>query len=158
MLGVAGREAWLVQIGGETCAFGISRRGKPHAIGVQHPFARGRIWTALVSPEAGIAASTSGNYEQPVVIGERVYYHIVDPRTAMPVDRNVASVTIVFGRTGMNALADSLSTACAVLGPEKGLPLVEKLGGEALIIVVGERGPTEHTTAGWGGLVLTDSD
>ena len=59
------------------------------------------------------------------------YSHIVDPRTGLGViDR--CSVTVV---APDGATADSLDTAVYVLGPERGLALVEATPGAAALIV-----------------------
>jgi FAD:protein FMN transferase len=82
------------------------------------------------------AISTSGDLWQYAVIGGVRYSHIIDPRTGMALtDR--ASVTVV----GMDGLStDGLSCAVAVLGPEKGLKLVEETAGAAAFIVLIENG------------------
>ena len=157
MLRDAGRTAALVQIGGETAAWGISPRGKPHVIGVQHPTVLGELWTAIVDRGEGISCATSGNYRQPVVIGGKTYYHIIDPSTGMPVDIHTLSVSVAFRRTGANTLADVLTTAGAVMGPKRFLPLAKKLGAEALLIVATPHGPVEHATDGWANLVRKEA-
>jgi thiamine biosynthesis lipoprotein len=73
------------------------------------------------------AVSTSGDAERFVEIDGRRYAHIVDPKTGLGVvDRS--SVTVV-ARDGTTA--DSLATAVYVLGPERGLTLVEDTPGAA---------------------------
>jgi thiamine biosynthesis lipoprotein len=77
------------------------------------------------------AVSTSGDSERFVEIDGRRYSHIVDPKTGLGVvDR--CSVTVV-ARDG--ATADALDTTVYVLGPERGLPLVEATDGAAALIV-----------------------
>jgi len=149
MLEEAGRQGAFVQIGGETAAFGVSASGGPHRIGVQHPLEAGKLWTVILDPGPAICAATSGNYRQPVIVGDQVFYHIVDPRTGRPADTHVLSATVVFAETGSNGLADGLSTACVVLGPERAVALVEGLGGEALLLVKAGDEIVEHKTAGW---------
>jgi thiamine biosynthesis lipoprotein len=86
----------------------------------------------------------------PIRIGDRDYYHIVDPRTGQPVDTHVLSVSILFPEAGRNGLADGLSTAGAVLGPDATLKLVTSLGGQALVLVRGpDGGIAVHQTAGF---------
>jgi thiamine biosynthesis lipoprotein len=150
----AGCTAALVQIGGETGAFGISHRGKRHVIGVQDPTDLSKIWTAVQDPGAGISTATSGNYQQPIVIGGKVFYHIVDPRTGLPVDTHTLSVSVAFPETGRNGLADGLSTAGAVLGAEEAIPIIRRLGGEALFLIRSEGAEVrEIKTEGWDVLV-----
>jgi thiamine biosynthesis lipoprotein len=85
------------------------------------------------------AVSTSGDAERYVEIGGRRYSHIVDPKTGLGVvDR--CSVTVV---ASDGATADSLDTAVYVLGPERGLALVEATEGAAALIVRLVDGKTE---------------
>jgi thiamine biosynthesis lipoprotein len=85
------------------------------------------------------AVSTSGDAERFVEIGGKRYSHIVDPHTGLGVvDR--CSVTVI-ARDG--ATADSLDTAVYVLGPERGLALVESTEGAAALIVRSREGKTE---------------
>lgn len=152
MLVAGGAESALVQIGGETVTFGISQRGKPHAIGIQHPVALGELWTAVEDPGSGFSLSTSGNYRQPIVIEGETYYHIFDPRTGKPVPTPVLSVSIVIPKPGNNWLTDSLATAGAVLGPDRALPLIASHGGEALFLVQEGEEIVERSTEGWSAL------
>ena len=72
-----------------------------------------------------------GDAEQFVEIGGKRYSHIVDPRTGLGVvDR--CSVTVV---ATDGATADSLDTAAYVLGPERGMALVEETPGASALIV-----------------------
>ncbi len=72
---------------------------------------------------ANCAISTSGDAFQYVEIDGTRYSHIVDPWTGMGLtDHSLVTVVASDGLT-----ADSLATAISVLGPERGLPLVEEL-------------------------------
>lgn len=158
MLREGGARSGLVQVGGETACWGLSKRGRPHVIGVRDPldaYKRDALWTAVADPGTGLSVATSGNYFSPVVIGGRPYYHIVDPRTGRPVDTRTLSVTVAFRETGRNGLADALSTAGAVLGPERAVALAKELGAEAMVIYVESEGaePREAKTPGWDALV-----
>ena len=76
------------------------------------------------------AIATSGDTYQNVELGAKKYSHIVDPKTGLGVTGSYR-VTVIAG-DGMSA--DSLASALTVMGPEKGLRLVENLSGvEALI-------------------------
>lgn len=78
------------------------------------------------------AVVTSGPYERFFIQDGKRYHHILDTETGYPVDNGVSSVTIV-AESSMDA--DALSTAVFVLGPERGIALVESLDGvEALVI------------------------
>jgi thiamine biosynthesis lipoprotein len=88
---------------------------------------------------ANAAVSTSGDAERFVEIDGKRYSHIVDPRTGLGVvDR--CSVTVV---APDGATADSLDTAVYVLGPDRGLALVEATQGAAALIVRSRDGKPE---------------
>lgn len=152
MLKGKGVRAALVQVGGETAAFGISRRGRSHVVGVENPLDPGESLSAVEDQGTGLSVSTSANTYQPIVIGGREYYHIIDPRTGEPADASVLSVSIVFPCLGRNGEADGLSTAAVVLGPEAALPIISAAGAEALFLVK-RGGKTERIESpGWSGL------
>lgn len=76
------------------------------------------------------AVSTSGDAFQFVELDGVRYSHIVDPKTGMGLTQSSA-VTIV---APSGATADGVASAACVLGPERGLELVEQIdGAEALI-------------------------
>jgi thiamine biosynthesis lipoprotein len=78
-----------------------------------------------------VAISTSGDTERYVEIDGKRYSHIVDPQTGLGVvDRSSVTVVAPDGAT-----ADALDTAVYVLGPERGLPLVESTAGASALIV-----------------------
>lgn len=89
------------------------------------------------------SVSTSGDAFQFVEIGGVRYSHIIDPATGIGMTRR-SSVTVV-AATG--AAADGLSTAACLLGPERGLELIEATRGAAGLYV----SSTEH------GLIATPS-
>lgn len=87
-----------------------------------------------------MAVATSGDAFQYVEIDGRRYSHLVDPRTGFGLIMR-SSVT-VFAPCGM--AADALASAVSVLGPERGLPLIEATCRAAAIIVQAEDGRTKE--------------
>src|SRR5262249_48312396 len=77
------------------------------------------------------AVSTSGDAEQYVEVGGKRYSHIVDPKTGLRLVGR-SSVTVV-ARRGVTS--DGLATAVSVLGPERGLALVEATEGTSALFV-----------------------
>ena len=74
---------------------------------------------------------TSGDYERFIMVNGKRYHHVLDPENGYPASRS-RSVTVI---TPDGTLGDALSTGIFVLGPTKGLRLVESLTDvEALII------------------------
>ncbi len=76
------------------------------------------------------AVSTSGDAEQFVEIGGTRYSHIIDPRTGAALTGH-SSVTVV---APDGATSDALATSLSVLGPKRGLNLIDSLNrtGDAL--------------------------
>jgi len=149
MLKTGGVQRALVQIGGETAAFGLSQKERPFRIGIQHPEVRDGMWSVIQDPGAGVSASTSGNYENPILIKGQEFYHIMDPRTGYPAQTQIVSVTIAFPQTGKNWLADALATTGVLLGPEKTFNMIKPLGGEAMFLVKKDGVIRESVSAGW---------
>lgn len=83
------------------------------------------------------AVSTSGDAFQFVEIDGVRYSHIVDPKTGLGLTHR-SSVTVI---SPDGADADGLATAVTILGPEKGLKLIEQSqGAAALIVLAGDEG------------------
>jgi thiamine biosynthesis lipoprotein len=80
---------------------------------------------------ANAAVSTAGDAERFVIIDGRRYSHIINPATAGAVEDR-ASVTVVASDGGT---ADALETTVYILGPERGLKLVDETPGAAAIYV-----------------------
>lgn len=78
---------------------------------------------ALVLHDA--AVSTSGDAEQFVVIDGKRYSHIADPRTGLGLTDPIMATVVA--RRGIDA--DSLTKVVSVLGPERGMKLLEGLEG-----------------------------
>ncbi len=115
----AGAEAGLVNIGGDIAAFGERAGGGPWTIGVQHPREPGELFAVLELQDGAVA--TSGDYERYFIADGVRYFHILDPKTGRPA-RGLVSVTVTAPSC---ILADAYATAVFVLGPERGMALLE---------------------------------
>jgi thiamine biosynthesis lipoprotein len=83
------------------------------------------------------AVSTSGSSEQYLAVDGRRYSHVIDPSSGLGL---VGDVTVtVIARHGLEA--DGLDTAVSVLGPRRGLALIESRAGAAALVI-------ERTSAG----------
>lgn len=107
----------VVSVGGSILLMG----DKEFTVGIRNPEGNSGSYIAkLHIPENCV--STSGSYEQQFEANGKKYHHILDPKTGYPVDNGLLSVTII-SKSGI--LSDALSTACFVLGYEKGRALAE---------------------------------
>jgi thiamine biosynthesis lipoprotein len=124
----AGAVGGLIGIAGDFRIFGRRADGTAWPVGIQHPRRSESILATLESNDEAI--STSGDYERFFFKDGIRYHHILDPRTLSPA-RLCQSVTIVAPDA---TTADGLATGVFVMGPEKGLALVERLGIAAVIV------------------------
>ena len=77
------------------------------------------------------SVATSGDYERFFIYESERYHHILDPKTGKPA-RGCVSVTL---QAATATEADALATAVFVLGPDRGMELVNSLPGVEAIIV-----------------------
>ncbi|MBM4171027.1 MAG: FAD:protein FMN transferase [Ignavibacteria bacterium] len=111
-----GIEDFLINVGGEIYAEGDTWR-----VGIQHPRKITKLLGSLKANKIGIA--TSGDYEQYFNKNGKRYSHLINPLTGLPANECEA-VTII----AKDALtADALSTGVFILGPSKGIELINKL-------------------------------
>lgn len=125
-----GLRAFYVQAGGDLYARGSKPDGTPWIAGIRDPRGAADKYFALL-PLSDHAFSTAGDYERGYVVGGKRYHHIIDPRTGQPATAS-RSVT-VWAPTAF--LADAIDDAIFILGPEKGLKLVESIDGCGAVIV-----------------------
>ena len=121
---------YLVELGGELRAGGLSPAGRPWRVAIEAPLRGERKPYTLVELD-GMSASTSGDYRDFRVVGGRRVSHTIDPRTGAPVTNGLASVCVL---SPSAARADAWATALMVLGPEDGLALARRHGLAALFI------------------------
>ena len=121
ILRARGFNDFMIQSGGDLYVSG--RRGdRPWRLGIRDP--RGPADKSFAALDlTNKTFSTSGDYERFFVRDGRRYHHILDPDLGEPA-RGSRSVTIVANKA---VLADGLSTGVFVLGPEKGMALIERL-------------------------------
>lgn len=106
----------LLDLGGNITAIGSKADGSPWQVAVKDPQDTGEALCVLSLSDQ--TASTSGGYERYFEEDGVVYHHIIDPGTGFPAQSGLRSVTVV-SRDHM--LADALSTALFVAGPEEAL-------------------------------------
>jgi thiamine biosynthesis lipoprotein len=129
----------MVNIGGDIRCFGSPPEGRETwLIAVQDPNPDvqdiGGSGLLLTLKVTDVAVTTSGDYQQYVMIEGKRRSHIMNRQTGRSAE-GLSSVTIIAD----NATdADALATSVTVMGAEKGLALIEKRPGtEAILIASG---------------------
>jgi thiamine biosynthesis lipoprotein len=120
---------FMVQAGGDLFVAG-QKGAASWMVGVRDPRGGPRDIIARM-PIKDHAFSTAGDYERSFILDGRRYHHIIDPKTGFPATAS-REVTI-FAPTAF--LADALDDAVFILGPEKGLALVESMPDCGALIV-----------------------
>jgi len=110
---------WLIDFGGQVSVNGLPPDADWWTIAIAHPLLRDRPYLQVRLSEGSL--STSGGSERDLEVeGVRVAHHI-DPRTGQPAPFR-GSVTVA---PPSALVADALSTALYVMGPEQGLTWAE---------------------------------
>jgi len=125
-----GLRDFLVQAGGDLYGAGRKPDGSPWVSGIQDPRGPHGRYFALIELE-NHAFSTAGDYARSYVIDGKRYHHIIDPRTGYPATAS-RSVTVWAPDA---FVADAIDDSVFILGPEKGLKLLESLDGVGAVIV-----------------------
>jgi thiamine biosynthesis lipoprotein len=136
----------LVEIGGELRGQGLKPDGMPWWVELESPsaspIANGTASRTLVAL-LGLSVATSGDYRRYFEQDGKRYAHTIDPRTGYPATHALASVTVLHRECMM---ADALSTALTVLGPEAGLTFATRQGLAARFLVRTPHGFDELVT------------
>jgi FAD:protein FMN transferase len=119
---------FLLYAGGQVYGGG-QKPGGPWRVGVQDPRGpTGDFFATVAMRDA--SASTSGDYERSFIKDGALYHHIIDLRTGYPARASRSATVLAKDAT----LADALSTACFVLGPERALALAQRLHFDVLLV------------------------
>ncbi len=121
--------AGFIDCGGNQYMLGLPPGKTSWSVGVRDPD-RPDALLGVIDSAAG-SVSTSAAYATFLTAGGRRYGHIMDPRTLAPSDASL-SVTVICPD---GTLADAVSTAAFVLGPERGLALINSFPNMAGLIV-----------------------
>ena len=117
----AGLENFLINLGGNVVAHGEKPGGAAWNIGIRDPRDEGAIVGAV--PIRNASTVTSGIYERCCEVDGTFYHHILSPETGMPVETDVAGVTVVADRS---IDAEGYSTTLLALGTARGLAFARK--------------------------------
>lgn len=121
----------VIAVGGSILLYGSKADETNWNVAVQNPRGQDGEAMGVLSLSGTTNVSTSGDYEKYFMQNGKRYHHILDPSTGYPAESGLISVTVV---SDNGLLSDGLSTACFVLGKEKGQKLLETYGAEGIFI------------------------
>jgi FAD:protein FMN transferase len=116
-----GMTSGIIAIAGDVKVFGHKSDGGFWHIGIRHPRRNDPPLAEIDLIDEAI--STSGDYERFFIKDGQRYHHILNPKTLFPAGRS-QSVTVIAKKA---ILTDALATGVFVMGPEKGMALIERL-------------------------------
>jgi thiamine biosynthesis lipoprotein ApbE len=142
--GVPGVEGLLLNIGGDVSAVGTAEPGRTTRWTV--PVADPRAAAANAAPIAdlrltGLAVASSGSAERGYTVAGRRYSHLIDPRTARPLEVGALTGRQVVGATAIaadNETANALATSLCLLSVDDGLALVDGTPGAGCLLVLAD--------------------
>jgi thiamine biosynthesis lipoprotein len=119
-----GLRNYLFEIGGELAGRGTRPDGKSWRVGIENPDKEDAPIRALNLPSDRVTAViTSGSYRHNFTDHDRVYGHILDPRTGRSVDHDLVSVTVTGAVAARTA---AWGTALLCLGPTPAFETAER--------------------------------
>ncbi len=121
----------VISVGGSILTYGSKPDGSAWNVGVVNPLNPSEN-VGILKLTGQWCVSTSGDYERYVEVEGERYHHILNPDTGKPADSGVRGITIL---TKDGLYSDALSTACFVLGVQKGLELAERFQAEVLFVL-----------------------
>lgn len=129
-------EYGIISVGGCVVTFGEKKDNAPWNIAIQNPQKQDGEDSIIGSLEiyGDWVISTSGDYERFFQAEGSIYHHILNPMTGYPVNNELSAVTIL-AKNGL--VSDALSTACFVLGEEKGMKLAQQYDVHILMVKKG---------------------
>ena len=145
-----GVETALVELGGEVRTLGRHPDGRAWQVGIERPDAALGRMAHIVAP-GKMALATSGTGRQYVRLGQGGVSHLINPRTARPIDAVPASVSVL-AESAMRA--DGLATALMVMGMERGAAFAETNAIPALFVRLDTDGSDEIMTGGFDAYVI----
>ncbi len=131
-----GLENALVDLGGNMACLGAPPGKQAWSVGIRDPLRKDRLFARVEL--SGESVATSGSYERFVEIDGRRYGHIMNPSTGRPAEGLLSATAI----TTDAAIADGLSTALFVLGPDGARELLAEAYPhvDAVLVIPAEEG------------------
>jgi len=128
----AGADFGIIAVGGSVGVYGVKADKSAWHIAVRDPSSADDQSSSMgtIDLTSGFI-STSGIYEKDFIKDGVTYHHLLNPKTGYPENNGLISTTVVCDN---GALSDALSTACFILGKEKGIALLKEYNAGGVFI------------------------
>lgn len=111
----------ILSLGGNVQTIGVKPDHSEYTVGITDPSDGSSIYGTLHAKDKAVI--TSGIYQRNFKKDGKLYHHIMDKRTGMPAENNLASVTVIANN---GAMADAYATALSVMGEKKAIEFQKK--------------------------------
>lgn len=120
-----GISSGIINLGGNVLCIGKKDNGENFKIGIQKPFSeRGEVLGVLEICDKSVVSS--GIYERFFEKENKVYHHIINPKSGKPFETDLLQVTII---SDDSMDGDALSTIALSFGEREGLDLINSIDG-----------------------------
>jgi len=113
--------AGIVDLGGDIKVLGPHPDNKPWTIGIRHPRDPENAIASTTLSQGAIASS--GDYERFMIVDDKRYAHILNPKTGWPIE-GLSAVSVIASEC---LIAGSCSTVAMLKGEEDGKSWLESL-------------------------------
>jgi len=143
----SGYENFLIEVGGEVIAKGISNKGNRWKVAIQNPLEMNKFYSEIYLDNKSLA--TSGNYRKfriDPITGDR-YTHIINPITGKSTSNNILSASVI---SDLCITADGWATALMLMDPDQSIDIINNIENlESLILVSKDERIVSIKSNGW---------
>lgn len=143
----SGYENFLIEVGGEVTAKGISNKGNRWKVAIQNPLEMNKFYSEIYLDNKSLA--TSGNYRKfriDPITGDR-YTHIINPITGKSTSNNILSASVI---SDLCITADGWATALMLMDPDQSIDIINNIENlESLILVSKDERIVPIKSNGW---------
>lgn len=143
----SGYENFLIEVGGEVIAKGISNKGNRWKVAIQNPLEMNKFYSEIYLDNKSLA--TSGNYRKfriDPITGDR-YTHIINPITGKSTFNNILSASVI---SDLCITADGWATALMLMDPDQSIDIINNIENlESLILVSKDERIVPIKSNGW---------
>ena len=135
---------YLIEIGGEIRARGVSPKNKPWRVGIDNPNTDGSRTISNFVDLSNMSMASSGNYRKYRVskAGEK-FVHTINPKTGFAIESNLLAATVYAPLDCADV--DAYATAFMAMGLEKTKLFLKKYPGiKVVLIYLNEKGELEE--------------
>lgn len=121
----------IIDLGGNIYTIGKKVNRDNWNIGIQNPIRERGSYVGVLSL-SNKSIVTSGGYERYSTESNKIYHHILNPKTGYPSENEIISTTVI---SNNSIDGDGLSTGLYIMGLKKSIKLIESLDGIDAIFI-----------------------